>query len=44
MRIGQLYFKIGAGTGEVMKENVKVVYKYRTLLTYETVFMLIFRN
>lgn len=44
MRIGQLYFKSGTGTNEVMKENAKVIYKYRTLLMYETVFMLQFRN
>lgn len=44
MRIGQLYFKSGAGTDEVMKENAKMIYKYRTLLTYETVFMSLLRN
>jgi hypothetical protein len=40
MRLGQIYFKSGTGTGEVMKENANVIYKYRTLLKYETVFML----
>jgi hypothetical protein len=42
--LGQLYFKSDTGTDEVMKENVKAIYKYRTLLTYQTVFMLLFRN
>lgn len=44
MRIGQLNFKSGTGTNEVMEENAKVIYKYRTLLTHEAVFMLLFGN
>lgn len=44
MLIGQLYFRSGTGKDEVMQENGKLIYKYRTLLTYETVFRLLFRN